>query len=215
MHDLWLAGVTCSHGSFKLRLLGQVFLLRWNGIDALKIAIRIVLYLVVSVSGMYGGTEGGKVVGGRIDMQCEVLVQALRSGQQILTKLVAEVHVYLLKCAFAMHEGMEMLVHMLPFTVLVVGEPFEVGKEVALHHLLVKEVVASVDNMAVSLAQDAFSLLCEELVVVALHLILWLGINVDAERLMADGLHGDLVAQVWIIVEIEGKHCPVLDFALA
>ena len=44
-----------------------------------------------------------------------------------------------------------------------------------------------------------------------LTLILWLGIDVDAERFMTDGLHAFFITITRIVVEIKRKLCTVLD----
>ena len=148
-------------------------------------------------------------------MQLPVLVQSLRRCQQVLTEFVAQVHVYLPEGTLALREGAEVHIDMLPLGVLLVCQFLEIGKEVALHLLLVEEVVTLVDDGLEAAAADGLGSCRKVEVVLLLHLVLWLGIDVDAERLMADDLHRALVTIAWIIVKVIGQHASVLDFACA
>ena len=126
-------------------------------------------------------------------MQFAVLMQSLWCCQQILTKSVAQVHVYLTEGTLALREGTEVHIDVLPFGVLLVCQSLEVGKEIAFHLLLVEEVVTLVgDSLEATAAYRLGS--CRKVEVVLLfHLVLRLGIDVDAKRLMADNLHRALV----------------------
>ena len=95
---------------------------------------------------MDGRTERWPVVGCRIDMQFSFFVKSLRSCQQIHTKSVAQVHVYLPKGTLALREGIEVHIDVLPLGVLLVCQFLEVGKEIALHLLLIEEIVTLVDD---------------------------------------------------------------------
>ena len=66
-------------------------------------------------------------------MQLSVLMQSLWCCQQILTKPVAQVHVYLTEGTLALREGTEVHIDVLPLGVLLVCQFLEVGKEIAFH----------------------------------------------------------------------------------
>ena len=72
-------------------------------------------------------------------------MQSLWCCQQILTKSVAQVHVYLPEGTLALREGTEVHIDVLPLGVLLVRQSLEVGKEIAFHLLLVEEIVTLVD----------------------------------------------------------------------
>ena len=79
-------------------------------------------------------------------MQFSVLMQFLWRCQQILTKSVAKVHVYLPEGTLALCEGTEVHINVLPLGVLLVYQFLEVGEEIAFHLLLVEEIVTLVDD---------------------------------------------------------------------
>ena len=79
-------------------------------------------------------------------MQLSVFMQSLWCCQQILTKSVAQVHVYLPECTLALREGTEVHIDVLPLGVLLVCQSLEVGEEIAFHLLLVEEIVTLVDD---------------------------------------------------------------------
>ena len=88
-------------------------------------------------------------------MQLLVGVDGLRGVKQILHELAAQVHIHLLKGAFAVHEPLEVFVNVLPLDILTVSQSFEIGKEIALHLGLVKKAVVFIENGFVALvAQD-------------------------------------------------------------
>ena len=108
-------------------------------------------------------------------------MQAQWCCKQILTKSVAQVHVYLSKGTLALREGTKVHIDVLPLGVLLVCQFLEVGKEISLHLLLVEEIVSLIDDTLKSTATDGFCLLRHVVVVVTLTLVLWLGVYVDAE----------------------------------
>ena len=73
-------------------------------------------------------------------------MQSLWRCQQILTKPVAQVHVYLPEGTLALREGTKVHIDVLPLGVLLVCQSLEVDKEIAFHLLLVEEVVTLVDD---------------------------------------------------------------------
>ena len=73
-------------------------------------------------------------------------MQSLWCCQQILTKSVAQVHVYLTEGTLALREGTEVHIDVLPLGVLFVCQFLEIGKEIAFHLLLVEEIVTLVDD---------------------------------------------------------------------
>ena len=80
-----------------------------------------------------------------------------------------------------------------PLGVLLVRQFLEVGEEIAFHLLLVEEIVTLVyDSLEATAAYRLGS--CRKVEVVLLfRLVLRLGIDIDAKRLMADDFHRALV----------------------
>ena len=126
-------------------------------------------------------------------MQFAVLMQSLWCCKQILTKSVAQVHVYLTEGTLALREGTEVHIDVLPLGVLLVCQFFEVGEEIAFHLLLVEEVVTLVDDSLEATAAYRLGSCRKVEVILLFRLVLRLGIDVDAKRLMADNLHRALV----------------------
>ena len=73
-------------------------------------------------------------------------MQSLWCCQQILTKSVAQVHVYLPEGTLALYEGIEVHIDVLPLGVLLVWQSLEVGKEISFQLLFIEEVVPLVDD---------------------------------------------------------------------
>ena len=126
-------------------------------------------------------------------------MQSLWCCQQILTKSVAQVHVYLPKGTLALREGTKVHIDVLPLGVLLVRQFLEVDKEISLHFLLVEEVVKLVDDSLGATAAYRLGSCHKVEVVLLFHLVLRLGIDVDAKRLMAKDFHRALVTIAWII----------------
>ena len=120
-------------------------------------------------------------------------MQSLWCCKQILTKSVAQVHVYLPEGTLALREGTEVHIDVLPLGVLLVCQFLEIGKEIAFHLLLVEEIVTLVDDSLEATAAYRLGSCRKVEVVLLFHLVLRLGIDVDAKRLMADNLHRALV----------------------
>ena len=119
-------------------------------------------------------------------MQLSVLMQSLWCCQQILPKPVAQVHVYLPEGTLALREGTKVHIDVLPLGVLLVRQFLEVGKKIAFHLLLVEEIVTLVDDSLEATAAYRLGSCRKVEVVLLFHLVLRLGIDVDAKRLMAD-----------------------------
>ena len=126
-------------------------------------------------------------------MQFSVLMQSLWCCQQILPKPVAQVHVYLPEGTLALREGTKVHIDVLPLGVLLVRQLLEVDKEISLHFLLVEEVVKLVDDSLGATAAYRLASCHKVEVVLLFHLVLRLGIDVDAKRLMVDDFHRALV----------------------
>ena len=92
-------------------------------------------------------------------------MQSLWCCQQILTKSVAQVHVYLPKGTLALREGTKVHIDVLPLGVLLVCQFLEVGEEISLHFLLVEEVVTLVDDSLEATAAYRFSPFSKALVI--------------------------------------------------
>ena len=120
-------------------------------------------------------------------------MQHLWCCQQILTKYVAQVHFYLPEGTLALREGTKVHIDMLPLGVLLVRKFLEVGEEISFHLLLVEEIVTLVDNRLKTTAAYRLGSCRKVEVVLLFHLVLRLGIDVDAKRLMANDFHRALV----------------------
>lgn len=140
-------------------------------------------------------------------------MQSLWCCQQILPKSVAQVHVYLPEGTLALREGTKVHINVLPLGVLLVCQSLEVGKEISLHPLLIEEVVTLVDDSLEATAAYRLGSCRKVEVVLLFRLVLRLGIDVDAKRLMADDFHRALITIARIIVKVVGQHVSVLDFA--
>ena len=140
-------------------------------------------------------------------------MQSLWCCQQILPKPVAQIHVYLPESTLALREGTKVHIDVLPLGVLLVRQFLEVGKKIAFHLLLVEEIVTLVDDSLEATAAYRLGSCRKVEVVLLFRLVLRLGIDVDAKRLMANDFHRALVTIAWIIVKIIGQHVSVLDFA--
>ena len=126
-------------------------------------------------------------------------MQSLWCWQQILTKSVAQVHGYLPKGTLALRECTKVHIDVLPFGVLLVCQFLEVSKEFAFHLLLVEEILTLVDDSLEAPAAYRLGSCRKVMVVLLFHLVLWLGVDVDAKRLMADDFHRALITIAWII----------------
>ena len=146
-------------------------------------------------------------------MQFSVLMQSLWCCKQILTKSVAQVHFYFTEGTLALREGTKVHIDVLPLGVLFVCQFLEVGEEISFHLLLVEVILTLVDDSLEATAAYRLGSCHKVEVVLLFHLVLWLGIDVDAKRLMADDFHRALVTIAWIIIKVVGQHVSVLDFA--
>ena len=140
-------------------------------------------------------------------------MQSLWCYQQILTKSVAQIHVNLSKGTLALREGTKVHIDVLPLRVLLVCQFLEVGEEISFHLLLVEEIITLVDDSLEATAAYRLGSCRKVEVVLMFHLVLRLGIDVDAKRLMADDFHRALITIARIIVKVVGQHVSVLDFA--
>ena len=138
-------------------------------------------------------------------------MQSLWCCQQILTKSVAQVHVYLPEGTLALRECTKVHIDVLPFGVLLVCQFLEVSKEIAFHLLLVEEIVTLVDDILEATAAYRLGSCRKVKVVLLFHLVLWLGVDVDAKRLNADDYHRALITIASIIC-CSFVHCSQFTF---
>ena len=96
--------------------------------------------------------------------------------------------------------------------VFLVSQFLEVGKEIAFHLLLVEEILTLVDDILETTAAYRLSSCRNVKVVLLFHRVLWLGIDVDAKRLMAKDFHRALITIVWIIC-CSFFHCSQFTFS--
>ena len=129
----------------------------------------------------------------------------LISSEQIFTELLAEVYRYLATSAVALHEVAEMLVDDVPFLVLSFTFLLVVGKEIALHLLMVKEIKLLVDERSNSHAAYGLGSLNHRAVELSFGIILWLGKDVYTQILPACHLHYFGIADGRIEVKIQGQ----------
>ena len=127
-------------------------------------------------------------------------------------KSVAQVHGYLPKGTLALREGTKVHIDVLPLGVLLVRQSLEVGKEIAFYLLLVEEIVTLVDDSLEATAAYRLGSCRKVKVVLLFHLVLWLGVDVDAKRLMADNFHRALITIAWIIC-CSFFHCSQFTFS--
>ena len=140
-------------------------------------------------------------------------MQSLWCCQQILHELDTEVNGDLSEGTLALREGTKVHIDVLPLGFLLVCQFLEVGEEISFHLLLVEEIITLVDDSLKATAAYRLGSCSKVEVVLLFRLVLRLGIDVDAKRLMADDFHRALVTIAWIIVKIIGQHASVLDFA--
>lgn len=139
-------------------------------------------------------------------------MQSLWCYQQILTKSVAQVHVYLTEGTLALREGTKVHIDVLPLGVLLVCQSLEVGEEISFHLLLVEEIITLVDDSLEATAAYRLGSCRKVEVLLLFHLVFRLGIDVDAKRLMADDFHRALVTIAWIIC-CSFFHCSQFTFS--
>ena len=136
----------------------------------------------------------------------------LVGGQQVLAELVTQIYIDFVEAALAFGELLEVHVDVLPLGVLLLGLLLEVGKEVALHLLLVEEIIALVDDALEASAAKGLGLLAHTVVVVLLALRLRLGIDVDAKAFVAHNLHSALIPVARVVVQVKGQLLSVFYF---
>ena len=139
-------------------------------------------------------------------------MQSLWCYQQILTKSVAQVHVYLTEGTLALREGTKVHIDVLPLGVLLVCQSLEVGEEISFHLLLVEEIITLVDDSLEATAAYRLGSCRKVEVLLLFHLVFRLGIDVDAKRLMADDFPRALVTIAWIIC-CSFFHCSQFTFS--
>ncbi|MEE3496803.1 MAG: hypothetical protein VZR06_16735, partial [Butyrivibrio sp.] len=86
-----------------------------------------------------------------------------------------------------------------------------VGKEVALQPPFIEDVESLTDNILITPTSDNFSLLCHFLVELDFFLRLGIRIDVNTDKLMSHYLHGDIITESRIIVQIVREHS-ILQF---
>ena len=89
---------------------------------------------------------------------------------------------------------------------------FEVGKEISFHLLLVEEILTLVDDILEATAAYRLGSCRKVKVVLLFHRVLWLGIDVDAKRLLANDFHRALITIAWIIC-CSFFHCSQFTFS--
>ena len=101
-------------------------------------------------------------------------------------------------------EVMEMLIDKLPFLVFVPAHLLEVGKKVGFLLGLIQESELFIDERLYPDATNSLCLVQHIVVELPFHLVLRMGVDVDAEVLPAAHLHGFGVTDCRIIIQIQG-----------
>ena len=148
-------------------------------------------------------------------MQLLAGVYGLWGVKQIFHELAAQIHVHLLKGAFAVHEPLEMFIDVLPLDILPVCQPLEVGEEIALHLGFVKEAVVLVEDGFITPITQYLRFFHHACVEITLLLVGRFGEDVNPKSFTCNHLHGGVVTVAGIIVQTQRILCSVLNLALA
>ena len=148
-------------------------------------------------------------------MQLLVGVYGLWCVKQVFHELAAQVHVHLLKGAFAVYKPLKVLIDVLPLDILLVCQFLKVGEEIPFHLGFVKEAVVLVKDGFVTPVAEYLRLFHHACVEVTLLLVGRFGENVNSQSFTCYHFHGDVVTIAGIIVQTQRILCPVLNFALA
>ena len=123
--------------------------------------------------------------------------------KQVFPELVAQVHIYFFKSAFAVNEVVEVLIDKSPFLVMLAELLPVILQKVRFVLAFVEEIVPFIYDGFESPAPDCFGLFRHGSVEVAFTLVLWIGIDVNVQSFMADGLHCFLIPVARIIIKVE------------
>ena len=99
-----------------------------------------------------------------------------------------------------------MQIYELPFLVVLAECFLIIGKKISFHLALVKEIVPLIYDGFKTSASDGFRFFRHDGIKVLFPLILWFGVDVDAQRFMTDYFHTFFVAITGIIIQIERQH---------
>ena len=124
--------------------------------------------------------------------------------QQILTELLAQVHIYLAKGTLPFDKVVEMLIDERPFLVFASAHLFEVGKEIGFLLGLIQETELFIDERLHSDTTDSLCLVQHIVVELPFHFVFGVGIDVDAEIFPTAHLHRLRVTNCRIIIQIQG-----------
>ena len=126
--------------------------------------------------------------------------------KQVFPELVAEIDINLFKSTFAMNEVVEMLIYKRPFLVVLGKLLAVIFQKIGFEPALVKEIIPFIDNGFKTAAPDSFRLFRHGSVEVPFTLVLRIGIDVDVQSFVANGLHRFLIPVARIIIKVEGQH---------
>ncbi|KGN67358.1 hypothetical protein JT26_08935 [Porphyromonas sp. COT-108 OH1349] len=107
-----------------------------------------------------------------------------------------------------------MLIDDAPLLIFLSAHFQEVCKEVGFHFGSIEKTKLFIDKRLYTDTSNSFRLVQHIHVKLSLHLILRMGVDVDAEILPTAHLHGFGIARGWIIIEIE-RYTPVSDSSLS
>ena len=105
-----------------------------------------------------------------------------------------------------MHEVTKVLIHELPFLVVLAKLLTIVFQEVCFVLVLVEKIIPFVYDRFKATASDGFRLFRHGGIEISFTLVLGIGIDIDVQPLVTDGLHRLHVTIAWIIVQIEREH---------
>ena len=126
--------------------------------------------------------------------------------KQVFPELVAQVHIYFFESAFAVNEVVEVLIDKSPFLVVLAELLPVILQKVCFVLAFVEEIVPFIYDGFKPPAPDCFGLFRHGSVEVAFMLILGIGIDVNVQSFMADGLHCFLIPVARIIIKVERQH---------
>ena len=105
-----------------------------------------------------------------------------------------------------MNEVVEVLIHKRPFLVVFAELLAVIFQKIGFVFVFVKEIIPFIDNGFEPSAPDGFRLFRHGGVEVPFTLVLRIGIDINVQSLMTDGLHRFLVTISRIVIKVEGQY---------
>ena len=124
-------------------------------------------------------------------------------GEKIIAEAFAEVHSKVAESAFALTIDSEVAQNAIPFLVFLTALLLEVGEEVHAQSLLIEKVKLLVEQLLEAATTDSLRLFLHRGVELFFALVLWRGIDIDAEGFSAAHPVGVGITDGRIEIEIE------------